>query len=557
MSVKPKKKRFKKSPKIICLTGGVISSLGKGIAAASLGNLFKARGYSVGIIKLDPYINVDPGTMSPFQHGEVYVTEDGAETDLDLGHYERFLGSEVSRQNNVTAGHVYDSVIKRERAGDYLGNTVQVIPHITDEIKSRILTLADDYDILLVEIGGTVGDIESLPFLEAVRQLRRELFTATKGADTPGRICYVHLTLVPFQKATEELKTKPTQHSVAALRHIGITPSIVVCRSERPLKDAVKEKIALFADVDPGEVISMYDVDTIYRVPTVLKKAKLDHIILKYLKMKVPKLDLSDWESFVKNIERTDYTLNIGIVGKYVQLKDAYKSIQESVVHACAQFKAKPVFTWIQSEEIERGTVDLGKLDGMIVPGGFGERGIEGKIMAIQYARENKIPFLGICLGLQCAVIEFARNACNLDGANSVEFDEKTKYPVIHIMASQKSVTKKGGTMRLGSYKCKMKTKSRVAALYQEFAGQSDEIVERHRHRYEVNNTYKEKLAKGGLIASGLSPDRTLVEIMEYADHPYYVACQFHPEFKSRPLTPHPLFLGLIKAAIETPDEDN
>ncbi len=541
-------------PRVICLTGGNMSSLGKGITSASLGNILKCRGYSTAIMKLDPYINVDPGTMSPFQHGEVYVTEDGAETDLDIGHYERFLLTDLSRAHNLTTGQVYDTVIRRERAGEYLGKTVQVIPHITDEIKSRIVNLAREFDVLLVEIGGTVGDIESLPFLEAIRQMKREL--------GPGQICYLHLTLVPWHEATGEMKTKLTQHSVAALRQIGIQPNVLLCRSEVPLHDDVKQKIALFADVDPAEVISLPDVKTIYRVPTVVREAGLDEIVIRALGLPEPagpavaagKLRIAEWDDFVNHVEKPSRRVTVGIIGKYIELKDAYKSIVESVIHAGAALDAGVDLRWIDAEEIERGTADLAPLAGIIVPGGFGERGIEGKIAAIRHARENSVPFLGICLGLQCAVIEFARHACGLDGAHSVEFDAETEHPVIHIMASQRGVKDKGGTMRLGSYRCRLRPKTLAHRIYQatmsSASGGGDEILERHRHRYEVNNAYRDRLAEGGLIFSGLSPDGLLVEIIEYPQHPYFIACQFHPEFRSRPNAPHPLFRGLVEAAL-------
>ncbi|MEK8024176.1 MAG: CTP synthase [Candidatus Hydrogenedentota bacterium] len=541
--------------KIVFLTGGVMSSLGKGITSASLGNLLKARGFNAGIMKLDPYINVDPGTMSPFQHGEVYVTQDGAETDLDIGHYERFLQSDLTRDHNVTTGQIYDAVIRRERAGDYLGKTVQVIPHITDEIKSRIAGLASRFDVLLVEIGGTVGDIESLPFLESIRQMKRDLGS--------GNVCYLHLTLVPYHPSSGEMKTKPTQHSVAALRQIGIHPNILLCRSQVALDEDVKQKIALFADVDPAEVISLPDVQTIYRVPSLLREARLDEVVLRALSLPMEGSGQSgsgagageEWDRFVHRIEVPSRRARIALVGKYIELKDAYKSIVESVIIAGASMDTGVDLEWIDAETVERGTADLEQLDGIIIPGGFGERGVEGKIMAIRHARESGMPFLGICLGLQCAVIEFARNVCGLDDAHSVEFNEQTPHPVIHIMAAQRTVKDKGGTMRLGSYPCRLRRKTLAAALY---AGVSDngsqvpdEITERHRHRYEVNNAYRDRLAEAGMIFSGTSPDGLLVEIVEYPKHPYFIACQFHPEFRSRPKSPHPLFSGLVKAAVE------
>ena len=540
--------------RLVCCTGGVLSSLGKGITAASLGNLLKARGYNVGMMKFDPYINVDPGTMSPFQHGEVYVTADGAETDLDLGHYERFLDVEVARRHNITAGQVYDAVIRRERAGDYLGKTVQVIPHITDEIKSRILEVAEEYEVLIIEIGGTVGDIESLPFLEAVRQLRRELARRNRSGDGQGTsgIFYAHLTLVPYHRASGEMKTKPTQHSVAALRQIGIQPQALLCRSEAALDQDVKEKIALFADLDADEVISVPDVSSIYRVPLVLREADFDGLVIRTLGLPDKPIDMSRWEAFIANLEQAEPEVKIGVIGKYVELRDAYKSIEAALVHAGAGLKTRVKPVWIDAESIERGTADLSRLDGIIVPGGFGERGIEGKIMAIKAAREGKLPFLGICLGLQCAVIEFARHVTGLEHAHSVEFDEETAHPVIHIMAAQRHVRQKGGTMRLGSYPCRLRSGTLAHRLYQKYAGvEGDEITERHRHRYEVNNAYRDRLAEGGMIFSGLSPDGLLVEMVEYPPHPFFIAAQFHPEFKSRPLAPHPLFTGLVQAALD------
>ncbi|RMH58971.1 MAG: CTP synthase [Candidatus Hydrogenedentota bacterium] len=536
-------------PRLVCLTGGVISSLGKGIAAASLGNLLKSRGYSVGIMKLDPYINVDPGTMSPFQHGEVYVTLDGAETDLDLGHYERFLDENLTQAHNVTTGRIYDTVIRRERAGDYLGKTVQVIPHITDEIKRRIVDLSEEYELLIVEIGGTVGDIESLPFLEAIRQLRRDVERCG------GEICYVHLTLVPFQKASGEMKTKPTQHSVAALREIGIHPHVLLCRSETALDTPVREKIALFADIDVDAVIGLPDVETIYEVPRVLQESGFDEIVLRQLRLPQRPADRSSWDAFVQRVLSPESTVRIGIIGKYIELHDAYKSVFEAVVHGGAFLKARPEIVWIDSEDVERGTAAMDEIDGMIIPGGFGERGVEGKILAARYLRENEIPFLGICLGLQCAVIEFARNRSGIEDAHSTEFSPDTAHPVIHIMASQRSVKDKGGTMRLGAYPCRLRGKTLAASLYGEFWGTEEIVKERHRHRFEVNNAYRDRLAECGMIFSGLSPDGLLVEIVEWPAHPFYIACQFHPEFQSRPLKPHPLFAGLIRAALRKRSE--
>jgi len=535
--------------KIVCLTGGVISSLGKGITAAALGNLLKRRGYSIGIMKLDPYINLDPGTMSPFQHGEVYVTADGVETDLDIGHYERFLETDFTKSHNVTAGQIYDSVIRRERAGDYLGKTVQVIPHITDEIKSRILSVAKNFDLLIVEIGGTVGDIESLPFLEAIRQLKREI--------GQKNIAYLHLTLVPFLETTGEFKTKPTQHSVASLREIGIHPDVVLCRSKKNLDEEVREKISLFGDVELESVVSVPDVSSIYNVPNILKESGFDIRVLELLSLPLEKTNESaekfgkEWDKFASSLLPHEEKIRVGIVGKYVGLHDAYKSVAEAVVHASAKKNVSSELVWIDSEAVERGIADLAQLDAMIVPGGFGERGVEGKITAIKYARENSLPFLGICLGLQCAITEFARNVCMLPGAHSVEFDEETKYPVIHIMDAQKGLKQKGGTMRLGVYPCRLRKNTIASMAYLKADYSEEEVFERHRHRYEVNNAYRDRLAENGMIFSGLSPDGLLVEIIELPKHKYFVATQFHPEFRSRPTSPHPLFLGLIEAAIK------
>jgi len=535
--------------KIVCLTGGVISSLGKGITAAALGNLLKRRGYSIGIMKLDPYINLDPGTMSPFQHGEVYVTADGVETDLDIGHYERFLETDFTKSHNVTAGQIYDSVIRRERAGDYLGKTVQVIPHITDEIKSRILSVAKNFDLLIVEIGGTVGDIESLPFLEAIRQLKREI--------GQKNIAYLHLTLVPFLETTGEFKTKPTQHSVASLREIGIHPDVVLCRSKNNLDEEVREKISLFGDVELESVVSVPDVSSIYNVPNILKESGFDIRVLELLSLPLEKTNESaekfgkEWDKFASSLLPHEEKIRVGIVGKYVGLHDAYKSVAEAVVHASAKKNVSSELVWIDSEAVERGIADLAQLDAMIVPGGFGERGVEGKITAIKYARENSLPFLGICLGLQCAITEFARNVCMLPGAHSVEFDEETKYPVIHIMDAQKGLKQKGGTMRLGVYPCRLRKNTIASMSYLKADYSEEEVFERHRHRYEVNNAYRDRLAENGMIFSGLSPDGLLVEIIELPKHKYFVATQFHPEFRSRPTSPHPLFLGLIEAAIK------
>ena len=530
-----------KRTKYIFVTGGVVSSLGKGIASASIGLLLKQRGLSVVLQKFDPYINVDPGTMSPFQHGEVFVTDDGAETDLDLGHYERFIDRSLSRRSNVTTGQVYEAVINREREGGYLGRTVQVVPHVTEEIKSRIRLAAqngEDVDVIITEIGGTTGDIEGLPFLEAVRQLRLE--------EGLGNSLCVHLTLVPYIRAARELKTKPTQHSVKGLREIGIQPDIILCRTERPLSTEIKQKIALFCNVEERAVIEARDVPSIYQVPLQFHKEHLDDIIVEKLRISAPPPDLADWERMVHKIYSMTDSVEIAICGKYVHLVDAYKSIIESFTHAGVANDVHVNIRWIDVEEIERdGAEELLKgVDGVLVPGGFGDRGIEGKILAIKYARENGIPFLGICLGLQCAVIEFARHVCGLEDAHSSEFNPDTKNPVIDLMLAQRSRTKMGGTMRLGAYPCRIKEGSLAHRLYGEI-----DISERHRHRWEVNNDYREILEKNGLMISGLSPDENLVEIVEIPSHPFFIASQFHPEFKSRPQRAHPLFRGLVEAA--------
>lgn len=530
-----------KKVKYIFVTGGVVSSLGKGITAASLGLLLKSRGYRVTIQKFDPYINVDPGTMSPFQHGEVYVTDDGAETDLDLGHYERFLDINTSRHNNTTAGQVYFEVITKERRGDYLGATVQVIPHITDEIKKRITFLgkSGDYDIVITEIGGTVGDIESQPFIEAMRQIMLTL-------GRKNSIC-IHVTLVPYIAASGELKTKPTQHSVKSLLEMGVQPDIIVCRSEKRLPKEIKSKIALFCNVQPNEVVSAYDTASIYEVPLILQKEKLDELVLEKLHLNPGKLKIDQWVEFVERIKKPDDEVNIGICGKYVDLRDAYKSIVETFVHAGAENRLRVNLTWMNAEEFEyKDPSELMKnIHGLLVPGGFGERGIEGKIRAIQFARENKIPFFGICLGMQCAVIEFARNVCGLKNANSTEF-RKTKQNVIDLMPEQKKIKELGGTMRLGAYPCVIKKETKAYEAYK-----TELISERHRHRYEVNNKFRKILSDNGMIFSGLSPDGTLVEIIELKDHPWFLGCQFHPELKSRALRAHPLFREFIRASYE------
>ncbi|HWP83285.1 MAG TPA: CTP synthase [Bacteroidota bacterium] len=527
--------------KHIFITGGVVSSLGKGIAAASLGLLLKSRGLRVTIQKFDPYINVDPGTMNPFQHGEVYVTDDGAETDLDLGHYERFLDISMSRQNNCTTGQIYYEVISKERRGDYLGATVQVIPHITDEIKRRIAALASSgkYDVIITEVGGTVGDIESLPFLEAIRQ-----FTLAVGHRNALNI---HVTLVPYIKSAGELKTKPTQHSVKTLLEIGVQPDVLICRSEKPLSKELREKIALFCNVEPKAVKVGYDVESIYEVPLVFEKEELADLVVEKLNLKCNPPDLRRWIRFVNRIKHPSGKVTIAVAGKYTDLLDAYKSIKESFVHAGAENDVAVELRWLKAEDIEHhGPARyLQDVDGLLVPGGFGERGVEGKIKAIQYVREKRIPFLGICLGLQCAVIEFARNVCGLKGANSTEF-RKTKYNVIDLMIEQKGVKNLGGTMRLGAYPCQIIKGTKTYKAYHK-----ELIYERHRHRYEVNNKFRKKLTDKGMLISGISPDNQLVEIIELADHPWFIAGQFHPELRSRAINPHPLFRDFVKASRE------
>ena len=531
---------LKKKVKFIFVTGGVVSSLGKGITAASLGLLLKQRGYSVTIQKFDPYINVDPGTMSPFQHGEVYVTDDGAESDLDLGHYERFLDVNMSKANNTTTGQVYYEVISKERRGDYLGATVQVIPHITDEIKRRMSLLAksNKYDIVITEIGGTVGDIESLPFMESMRQLMVEL--GRKNAIN------IHVTLVPYIKSAGELKTKPTQHSVKSLLELGIQPNILVCRSEVELSQEIRNKIGLFCNVDAESVISAYDSSTIYEVPLNLLEQNFDRLVLKKLKLPDINIEVSKWTEFVNKIKNPAGIVNIAVCGKYTDYLDAYKSISESFIHAGAENDVKVKVKYISAEDFTKRKPEnlLKNMDGVLVPGGFGERGIEGKLVAIQYVRENNIPFLGICLGMQCAVIEFSRNVLNIKKANSSEF-VKNQFSVIHIMPSQKNVKEKGGTMRLGAYPCVITKGTKSKSAYKK-----EKISERHRHRYEVNNKYRDELEKNGMIISGVSPDNSLVEMIELAEHPWFVGCQFHPELKSRATNSHPLFRDFIKAAV-------
>ena len=526
--------------KYIFVTGGVVSSLGKGLASASIGALLEARGLRVTLQKMDPYINVDAGTMSPYQHGEVFVTDDGGETDLDLGHYERFTSVRVTRQHNVTTGKVYFSVIQKERRGDYLGRTVQVIPHITDEIKRSIRRVAEGVDVVIVEIGGTVGDIESLPFLEAVRQLKKDV-----GRDN---VIYIHLTLVPFIQASQELKTKATQHSVKELRAIGIQPDILLCRTDRYLPPAIKAKISLFCDVGEEAVITAKDVETIYEVPLVFHGEGLDDIIVKLLGLPERPIDLGRWEAVVERVKSPRHATRIAVVGKYIDLKDSYKSLIEALTHGGIANDARVDLVWIDAEHIERDGPDahFAGAHGVLVPGGFGDRGIEGKIQAVRYARERGLPYFGICLGMQCAVIEFARHVCGLDGANSSEFDAATPHAVIDLLPEQRNLEDKGGTMRLGLYPVVLAEGSRASRLY----GQGI-VQERHRHRYEVNNEYLQRLEKDGLRVSGVWAEKQLVEIIELPDHPYFVAGQFHPEFRSRPWDPHPLFAGFIRAALD------
>ncbi len=531
-----------KNRKYIFLTGGVVSSLGKGIACSSLGLLLKSRGYKVTILKLDPYINVDPGTMSPYQHGEVFVTDDGAETDLDLGHYERFLDENMTRDNNATAGQIYFEVIQKERKGDYLGATVQVIPHITDAINEKIVKVGQktDADIVIVEIGGTVGDIESQPFLEAIRQFRLK--------DERNDTLVIHLTLVPFIAGANELKTKPTQHSVMRLREIGLQPDILLCRSDRPLPKNVKQKIGLFCNVSANEVIDALDVSLIYEVPLQYAEVKFDELVLEKLNLEKRTLNIADWRQRIERYLQVKRKIKIAVCGKYVELQDAYKSIIAAFEHAGMENDVKVELKWVNSEELtdKNITQKLNDVSGILVPGGFGERGIEGKLRAIRYARENKIPFFGICLGLQCAVIEYARNVLGKTDANSTEFDPNTRNPVIHLMETQKSVKRMGGTMRLGSYPCKLRTGTKAHKAYGKL-----EINERHRHRYEFNNSYRLELEEAGMIISGLSPDGDLVEMIELSDHPWFVGCQFHPELKSRVKRAHPLFRDFVRAALE------
>jgi len=528
--------------KHIFVTGGVVSSLGKGITAASIGLLLKNRGLKVSIQKLDPYLNLDPGTMSPFQHGEVFVTADGTETDLDLGHYERFIDESLTKHSNVTAGSIYWSILKKERKGSYLGGTVQIIPHVTNEIKESILTLATDNkpDVAITEVGGTVGDIESLPFLEAIRQLKKDV-----GKEN---VIYVHVTLVPFIGTAAELKTKPTQHSVKELRSIGIQPDLIVCRADRKLTESAKRKIALFCDIDKKAVIEAVNVKNIYEIPLSLNKQKADEQLLELLSLNADPVKLDKWQAFVDKVDAIKDKISIAIVGKYVQLPDAYLSVYEALNHAGINHNHKIDLQWVDAEELTPSQVKekLKKASGILVPGGFGVRGIEGKIAAAKYARENNVPYLGICLGMQCAVVEFARNVAGLKKANSSEFQSDTPYPVIDLMEEQKDVEDMGASMRLGNYPCTLMQNTLAKSLYKK-----DEVQERHRHRYEVNNKFRQELEKAGMVFSGRSPDEKLIEMIELKDHPYFIASQFHPEFKSRPIKPHPLFNGFVGAAIK------
>lgn len=533
--------------KYIFVTGGVVSSLGKGITAASLGRLLKSRGYRVTIQKFDPYINIDPGTMSPYQHGEVFVTDDGAETDLDLGHYERFIDINLSKNSNTTTGKIYQSVINKERRGDYLGGTVQVIPHITNEIKERVFRVGqqDNADFVITEIGGTVGDIESLPFLEAIRQVKKDV--------GKNDVLYIHVTLVPYISAAGELKTKPTQHSVKELRSIGISPDIIVCRSEKPISKEMREKMAMFCDVDPEAVIQNLTARSIYEVPMLMEEQGLDTIVLRKLEMEDKPKDMQGWHDMVARIlKKYDKKVTIAVVGKYVALQDAYISITESLRHAAVANEAELDIHWVNAEEIEADDTDMAKVmagvDGILVPGGFGNRGIEGKIKAIQYAREHKIPFFGICLGMQCAVIEFARHVCGMADANSSEFNPNSTHPVIDLMPEQIDVEDLGGTMRLGLYPCKVYPDTLTSKAYN-----AELIYERHRHRYEFNNAFREKIVGKGLVLGGTLPNGRLVEIVELpgSEHPWFLGAQFHPEFKSRPTNPHPLFREFVGAAVK------
>ena len=529
--------------KYIFVTGGVVSSIGKGITVASLGRLLRSRGFKVAPLKFDPYINVDAGTMNPYQHGEVFVTDDGAETDLDLGHYERFIDVDLTRHSNVTTGNIYNAVISKERRGDYLGATVQVIPHITNEIQERIVLVGKEHnaDVVIAEIGGTVGDIEGLPFLEAIRQFKKRA-----GAEN---VMYIHVTLIPFVGPWGEVKTKPTQHSVIKLREIGIQPDVLVCRTKVPISDEMKEKISLFCDVEKEAVIEAMDTETIYEIPLRLEELGLANLVVRRLGLPNHPPDLEDWRKMVEVMKQPRYNLYVAVVGKYTGNGDAYISIAEALKHAGIANNARVNIRWIDSEGLEK-TDDVAQhlkgFDGIIVAGGFGVRGLEGKIAAIRYAREHRVPFLGLCLGLQMAVVEFARNACGLHGAHSEEADPNTPHPVIHLLPEQKDVADKGATMRLGAYPCRIMQRTRAAKLYRDAV-----VYERHRHRYEVNNEYRERLAEYGMVFSGVSPDYRLVEIIELEGHPFFMATQFHPEFRSRPNRPHPLFVGFMKAVLD------
>jgi len=525
--------------KYIFVTGGVVSSLGKGIAAASIGCLLESRGLRVTLQKFDPYLNVDPGTMSPFQHGEVFVTDDGAETDLDLGHYERFTHAPLTQANNLTSGRMYERIISRERRGDYLGKTVQVIPHVTNEIKAAARKVADGVDVVIVEIGGTVGDIESLPFLEAIRQLRHEL-----GRDNTA---FVHVTLVPWIAAAQELKTKPTQHSVKELRAIGIQPDVLMCRSDHPLSQDLKEKVALFCDVDVDAVITASDVESVYEIPLVFAEQRVDEILIELLKIDAPNRNLSHWTGMIERMQNPTDEVTIGLVGKYVEYEDSYKSLKEALLHGGLAHRAKVNIKWIEAEHLDWPDCieSLREYDGILVPGGFGKRGVEGMINAIRFAREQKVPYFGICLGMQTMVIEYARNVCGMKGANSTEFDAAPPYRVIYKLRELKGVDELGGTMRLGAYPCHLAEGSFARAAYGE-----SEISERHRHRYEFNREFEKDLVDNGLFLTGQTPDGTYVEICEIRDHPWYLGCQFHPEFKSKPMEPHPLFRAFIGAAL-------
>jgi CTP synthase len=524
--------------KYVFITGGVVSSLGKGLTSACVGRLLESRGFSVALLKLDPYLNVDPGTMSPFQHGEVYVTDDGSETDLDLGHYERFTNYTTSKLSNFTSGQIYESVIEKERKGDYLGSTVQVIPHITNEIKQWIVKAGEKHDVLLVEIGGTVGDIEGQPFLEAIRQMRMEL-----GRENT---LFMHLTLVPYIPASGELKTKPTQHSVKTLREIGIQPEIIICRSDRPLSAELKSKIALYCNVSIDDVITAIDMDNVYKVPLYLSRERLDDRIVKYLDLKGKQIDLEEWINLIEQFENRKHDVQIGVVGKYINYEDSYKSLNEALVHGGLPSETRVNIKWIESESIQEGNASeiLGTMDGILIPGGFGSRGIPGMLAAIKYARESKVPCFGICLGMQCMVIEFSKNVVKMERVHSTEFDKDAQHKVIFKLRDLLGIEEMGGTMRRGAYECNLEKGTLAFNAYNK-----KKISERHRHRYEFNPEYKENLQNNGLKISGISPDGKFVEIIELADHPWFLGCQFHPEFKSKPLVPHPLFIDFAKAA--------